>query len=93
MFFEDDIIMPVKYTCITKGDNKVTNIAAASILAKVARDLYIADLCKSEPDLDIKYGLARNMGYGTKLHMEGIAAHGISKYHRKTFGVCQKYST
>ena len=39
--------------------------------------------------LDEKYKLKKNKGYGTKEHMEGIKKYGISKYHRKTFGICK----
>ena len=70
----------------------LTNVAAASILAKVERDKYILELCKQEPDLDNKYGLIKNKGYGTKQHMDGILEHGTSKYHRHTFGICRNYA-
>lgn len=76
----------VPYVCIEGGDDKYCSIAAASILAKVARDAYIAELCASEPDLVTKYDLLKNKGYGTKKHMEGLKEHGLTPYHRKTFG-------
>ena len=38
--------------------------------------------------LDINYGLRKNKGYGTKDHIEGIKEHGISEWHRKSFGIC-----
>jgi ribonuclease HII len=82
----------IRHTCIEGGDNIYTSIAAASILAKVERDIYIEELCKKEPLLDERYGLLSNKGYGTKTHMDGIAQHGISQYHRKSFGVCKQYS-
>jgi len=82
----------IRHTCIEGGDNIYTAIAAASILAKVERDTYIEELCKKEPLLDERYGLLSNKGYGTKTHMDGIAQHGISQYHRKSFGVCKQYS-
>ena len=78
----------IPYKCIPKGDNKYYSIAAASILAKVTHDKYIVDLCQQYPDLDIKYDLLNNMGYGTKKHMEGIKKYGISQFHRKTFKPC-----
>lgn len=77
------------HVTIEGGDNKYTAIAAASILAKVARDQYIEDLCAEFPDLVSKYGLNKNMGYGTKQHLNGIAEHGITQWHRKTFGLCK----
>jgi len=82
----------VQHTCIEGGDNLYSAIAAASILAKVSRDLYIEELCKQEPLLDERYGLLANKGYGTKNHMEGIQKYGISAYHRRTFGICQNYT-
>jgi ribonuclease HII len=82
-------IVQLPHVCIEGGDNKYTSIAAASILAKVARDDYIADICTEDPTLDERYGIMKNKGYGTKAHMEGIANHGITKHHRKTFGSCR----
>ena len=81
----------IPYTCIPKGDNKYYSIAAASILAKVAHDRYIEELCKNEPELHEKYDLLNNMGYGTKNHMDNIKKYGISEYHRKSFGICKNY--
>jgi len=78
----------IPHTCIEGGDNLYTAIAAASILAKVGRDLYIEELCEKEPILDERYGLLKNKGYGTKIHMDGIKKYGITTYHRKTFGIC-----
>jgi ribonuclease HII len=70
---------------VEKGDATYMGIAAASILAKVARDEYILDLCEKTPTLKEHYSLHTNMGYGTKAHMEGIEKHGITELHRKTF--------
>ena len=81
-----------KHTCIKSGDDKYTSIAAASILAKVERDLYIKQLCEENPSLIEKYDILNNKGYGTKNHMNGILEYGITKYHRKTFGICKTYS-
>lgn len=89
IFFENDRLISAQCTTITQGDSKLTSIAAASILAKVERDKYIIELCNQEPELDEKYKLKKNKGYGTKEHMEGIKKYGISKYHRKTFGICK----
>ena len=50
----------ISHTTIIKGDNKYTSIAAASILAKVGRDDYIADLCEKNPYLIEKYDLLKN---------------------------------
>ena len=80
----------VPHVCIEGGDDKYCSIAAASILAKVARDAYITELCATEPALNDKYDLLKNKGYGTQKHMEGIRVHGLSQYHRKTFGTNKK---
>jgi ribonuclease HII len=76
---------PVMYTCIEKGDNTYSSIAAASILAKVARDEYIEKLCIENPTLGEYYGIDTNMGYGAKKHMEGIKQHGATPWHRLSF--------
>ena len=83
--------VPLQHVCIEGGDNTYSCIAAASILAKVARDDYIAELCKQEPDLITRYDLLKNKGYGTKKHMDGIKQYGITAYHRKTFGICKQF--
>jgi ribonuclease HII len=77
--------------CIEGGDNKYTAIAAASILAKVARDQYIEELCLLNPELDIHYSILSNKGYGAKKHIDGIKEHGITIWHRRSFGICKNY--
>jgi ribonuclease HII len=89
--FQDDHFVQVNHTCIEGGDNKYCAIAAASILAKTERDKYIEELCEEHPELKEKYGLEKNKGYGTKQHLDGIKEHGISKWHRKTYGICKEY--
>jgi ribonuclease HII len=79
------------YSCIEGGDNKYTAIAAASILAKVERDKYIEELCRVNPELIEKYGIDKNKGYGSKQHLDGIRSHGITVWHRRSFGICSKY--
>ena len=79
----------VPYVCIEGGDNAYSCIAAASILAKVARDDYISELCAKEPSLITHYDLLKNKGYGTKKHMDGIKQYGITEWHRRTFGICR----
>ena len=81
----------IPHKCFTGGDDRYTPIAAGSILAKVAHDKYIEDICKDNPELDERYGLLSNKGYGTQQHISGIKEHGISKWHRKTFGICKQY--
>lgn len=72
----------VPYATIVKGDGKYLSIAAASILAKTYRDDCMMELHKIYP----YYGWDHNAGYPTKEHREGIAAHGITPFHRLTFG-------
>ena len=80
-----------EHICIEGGDNKYSTIAAASILAKVERDKYIEDLCLEYPDLIEKYSLDTNKGYGSKKHIEGIKQHGITIWHRRSFGICSSF--
>lgn len=69
-------------TCpIVKGDASSQSIAAASILAKVARDRYMLELDRLYP----QYQFSKHKGYGTKLHYEMIKKYGISKVHRPSF--------
>ena len=82
----------INHKCIEGGDNKYTAIAAASILAKVERDKYIEELCNEYPHLDERYDLLSNKGYGTKAHMDGIKEHGITAWHRRTYGICKNYT-
>ena len=82
----------VKYVTIEGGDNKYTSIAAASILAKVERDKYIENLCIENPELIERYNIDSNKGYGAKKHMDGIEQYGITKWHRKSFGICKRFA-
>lgn len=84
----EETMREIPFVTVEGGDNTYSSIAAASILAKVARDEYIADMCAKYPALNTKYGLAKNKGYGTKLHLDGIRTYGITQWHRKTFGLC-----
>jgi ribonuclease HII len=89
LVLQQDQFTEIPHTCIEGGDNEYSAIAAASILAKVARDSYVQQLCLVHPLLDIRYDLLRNKGYGTAKHMLGIQTYGISQYHRKSFGLCK----
>jgi ribonuclease HII len=86
---EDETWKSVPHVTIEGGDNRYTCIAAASILAKVAHDDYIAELCVEHPELVERYHLDKNVGYGTRQHLEGIAQYGITPWHRKTFARCK----
>jgi ribonuclease HII len=74
----------VPHTCIVGGDNKLLQIAAASILAKTHRDAYMTQLGNSTPEFAV-YNWAKNKAYGTKEHTDAIKTHGMTEYHRKTF--------
>jgi len=91
VIFNKTHLEQVPHITIEGGDNKYSSIAAASILAKVARDEYIQELCKKYLNLIEKYDLEKNKGYGTKKHMDGIRNYGITEWHRKTFGICKNY--
>lgn len=79
------------YTCVVKGDATYVSIAAASILAKVARDEYITKIAQEYP----QYLWDQNMGYGTKQHIEAIQENGPTPYHRKSFlkNICSSDSS
>ena len=81
----------IEHKCIIDGDNKYKSIACASIIAKVERDNYIIKLCEEYPELK-KYDIHNNKGYGTKKHLDAIKEYGITKWHRKTFGICKEFS-
>ncbi|MFD1387951.1 ribonuclease HII [Oceanobacillus oncorhynchi subsp. oncorhynchi] len=66
---------------IIKGDASSVSIAAASVLAKVARDQYMKELHKKYPGYDFD----KNMGYGTRAHLEGLNQFGVTPYHRTSF--------
>jgi ribonuclease HII len=80
------------HVCVEGGDNTYACIAAASILAKVARDDYIEKLCDQYPVLDEMYSLRGNKGYGAKKHLDGIREHGITQWHRRTYGICKEFA-
>jgi len=67
---------------VVKGDDKIAAIAAASILAKTARDAYMCRLHDEYP----AYGFAQHMGYGTAAHLAALQAHGACPQHRRSFG-------
>ena len=66
---------------IIKGDANSLSIAAASVVAKVTRDKLMADYDKEYPG----YDFAKNAGYGTKSHLQGLERNGVTPIHRKTF--------
>ena len=70
-----------KLKSIIKGDQKIPEISAASIIAKVSRDRLVSKMSKKFK----KYLWNKNFGYGTKEHIRAIKKFGITKYHRRTF--------
>ena len=71
----------IDHQCIVKGDSKYYSIAAASVLAKTHRDDLMTNLHHQFPF----YGWHTNAGYPTSIHRNGIRAHGITSFHRKSF--------
>jgi ribonuclease HII len=71
---------------VIKADDSVPAVSAASIVAKVARDNYMAEL--GEPYLN--YAFDKHVGYGTALHLERLKLHGVSDMHRRSFKPIQK---
>ena len=77
----------VPFRSIIHGDAQSVSIAAASILAKVARDAHLEELDRLYP----QYQLARNKGYGTADHLEALRRFGPCPEHRKTFQPVKDY--
>ena len=73
--------MKIKCKALIKGDEKIISIAAASIVAKATRDLFMIKLGKNFP----KYRWNKNFGYGTAEHIKSLRKYGITKHHRKKF--------
>ena len=71
----------VPHNCVVKGDSKFMHIAAASVLAKTARDAYMEQIHEEYP----MYNWKQNKGYPTLEHREAIKQYGPSPYHRKSF--------
>jgi len=66
---------------VVKGDARVDEISAASIIAKVTRDREMQELDREFP----QFGFAKHKGYPTKFHMEMIEQHGVTPHHRRSF--------
>lgn len=73
--------VPIPQQAIIKGDASSMSIAAASIVAKVTRDRLMLDYDKTFPG----YGFAKNAGYGTKEHLQGLHQYGVTPMHRQSF--------
>ena len=74
-------------TAIIRGDQTVPAISAASILAKVSRDLEMIAMDQLYPG----YGFAQHKGYPTRQHLQALAKQGICAIHRRSFGPVQRY--
>jgi ribonuclease HII len=71
----------VPHTAVVGGDACCYSIACASIIAKVTRDRLMCALARRYP----AYGWERNVGYGTPAHRAGLASHGVTPHHRRSF--------
>lgn len=79
-------VLEVPVEAVVKGDGKIASIAAASILAKTARDAEMLELHEQYP----MYGFDKHMGYPTAAHFAALEAHGASPVHRRSFGPVAK---
>jgi ribonuclease HII len=85
----DYLIFPeidLPQTALIKGDQRSLSVAAASVLAKTARDARMRELDGQYPG----YGFARHKGYGTRLHQEAIRQMGVCAIHRKSFSIMKQ---
>lgn len=80
-----DVVIPSQ--AIVKGDSKVVEISAASILAKTARDAEMLQLHEIYP----QYGFDKHKGYPVPLHLAALAMHGISPVHRRSYAPVKKF--
>lgn len=83
IYLDGSLHVPVIYQqeTIIKGDEKISEIAIASIIAKVHRDNMMKSLARTLPD----YGFENHVGYGTPAHYEAIEKHGMTEHHRRSF--------
>lgn len=73
--------IPLPQTALIKGDQRSLSIAAASVLAKTARDTWMVEMDTCFP----KYGFAAHKGYGTRRHQAALALYGACEIHRRTY--------
>lgn len=78
--------LPMPSLAVVKGDSRVAEISAASILAKVTRDREMVELDNRFPE----YGFAQHKGYPTAVHLEKLTQYGVTEYHRRSFGPVRK---
>ena len=82
-----DLSLDIPHSSLIKGDDRVSAIAAASIIAKEYRDQIMRDYAKQYP----AYGFDRNVGYGTKEHLKAIETYGPCPIHRRSFAPIKDY--
>lgn len=70
-----------KATVLIRADQIIPSVSAASIIAKVARDKYMADIAKNYPN----YFFEKHVGYGTKLHQDSLKKYGLCDLHRRSY--------
>jgi ribonuclease HII len=88
----DAMLLPeenIPQTKLIKGDARSLSIAAASVLAKTARDQHMLGMDEQYPG----YGFARHKGYGTRFHQEALRRLGPCPIHRQSFAPIRKYNT
>ena len=78
--------LSVQAMAVVKGDLRVAEISAASVLAKVVRDKEMEELDHLHPE----FGFAKHKGYPTKVHFEALEKHGVIEQHRKSFKPVKK---
>jgi ribonuclease HII len=83
----DAVDFSVPYRAVIHGDARCVSVAAASILAKVARDAHLEKLDQLFP----QYRLGKNKGYGTPEHLDGLRLYGPCREHRQTFQPVKSY--
>ena len=79
-------VLPMLSEAVVGGDALIAEISAASILAKVQRDRWCAEVDLTWP----AYGFAKHKGYGTAAHMQALQEHGPCELHRRTFAPIAK---
>ncbi len=79
--------LPCPSEPVIKGDSRSLSIAAASVIAKVTRDRLMIDLAQQWPG----FAWERNKGYGTAAHQAGLATHGVTQHHRRSFKPITRY--
>ena len=79
----------IPHQCVPRADATVPAVSAASIIAKTTRDARVSTLCTEHPDVAARYAWASNKGYPAPQHLGGIRTHGVTEWHRRSFGPCK----